>query len=333
LTPPLKPVSLHKALQNILLFLLCFIFFTKCNTSIDLITNPICDGFYADPSIVKYNDTYYIYATIDPWGGEELGVLESKDFINWEQRHIDWPTKKACTSETSGDAMVWAPSVINAGNGRFYMYISVGSEIWAGVSDHPLGPWKNAKDDNSPLIHRNYFPGYHMIDAQCFMDNDGRIYLYWGSGLNWVKGACFVVELEGDMVTFKSEPRNITPPNYFEGPFMFKKYGIYYLMYSDGKAIDATYKIRYSTGKTPYGPWQEGKNSPILSTSPDSTTYGPGHHSVFVENNQAYVLYHRIYPQEKELVLRQLCIDSLNFDNHGNILKVNPKGVASFVKN
>jgi len=133
------------------------------------------------------------------------------------------------------------------------------------------------------------------------------------------------------MNTFKSEPRNITPPNYFEGPFMFKKDGTYYLMYSDGKAIDATYKIRYSTGKTPYGPWKEGKNSPILSTLPDSTTYGPGHHSVFLENNQAYLLYHRIYPQEKEFVLRQLCVDSLNFDNNGNILKVNPKGVSSFV--
>ncbi len=205
--------------------------------------------------IVRYNDTYYIYATIDPWGGEELGVLESKDFINWEQKHFNWPTKKTCTSETSGDAMVWAPSVIRAGNGKFYMYVSVGSEIWTGVGDHPLGPWKNAKDDNSPLIHRNYFPRYHMIDVQCFIDEDGMIYLYWGSGLDWIIGACFVVELEGDMVTFKSEPRNITPPNYFEGPFMLTKNGTHYLMYSDGKDIDATYKIRYSTGKTPFGSW------------------------------------------------------------------------------
>ena len=171
-----------------------------------------------------------------------------------------------------------------------------------------------------------------MIDAECFIDEDGKTYLYWGSGLNWVNGACFVVELEDDMVTFKSKPREITPPNYFEGPFIFRKDGTYYLMYSNGKATDATYQIRYSTGKTPYGPWHEGKNSPILTTSPDSSTYGPGHHAAFVENNQAYILYHRIFPQEKELVLRQLCIDSLNFDNNGNILKVNPKGVSPLIK-
>lgn len=259
-------------LRNTFMFVLCSFFLVHCNTRTNIISNPICDGYYADPSIIRFSDTYYIYATIDPWGGEELGVLASRDFINWEQKHINWPTKTACTSATSGDAMVWAPSVIKSENGRFYMYVSVGSEIWAGVSEHPLGPWKNARDDNGPLIHRKTFPGYHMIDAQCFIDEDG-------------------------------------------------------------KTIDATYKIRYSTGRTPYGPWQEGMNSPILSTLPDSITYGPGHHSVFTENDQAYVLYHRIYPQEKELVLRQLCIDSLNFDDNENILKVNPKGVLSFVKN
>ncbi|HEY4787550.1 MAG TPA: family 43 glycosylhydrolase, partial [Bacteroidales bacterium] len=122
--------------------------------------------------------------------------------------------------------------------------------------------------------------------------------------------------------------KNITPPNYFEAPFMLKKDGIYYLMYSEGKAIDRTYKVRYSTGKTPYGPWTEGINSPIITTSSDSTTYGPGHHTVFKENNQYYILYHRIFPQKQDFVLRQLCIDSLNFDNKGNIKKIVPQGVS-----
>ena len=137
-------------MKNIPLLILCSFILGSCTTSVNVISNPVCDGYYADPSIVKYNDTCYIYATIDPWGGEELGVLASEDFMNWEQKHINWPTKEACTSETSGDAMVWAPSVVEAKNGKFYMYISVGSEIWAGVSDHPLGPWKNAKEDDGP---------------------------------------------------------------------------------------------------------------------------------------------------------------------------------------
>jgi beta-xylosidase len=297
-----------------------------------IIKNPIMDGYFADPSILKDGENYYIYATIDPWGGEELAVFETKDFKHFEQKHLNWPSKKACTSPTSNGSMVWAPSVVKAPDGKFHMFVSVGSEIWAGVSDSPLGPWKNVKSDNSPFIAGNAYPGFHMIDAECFIDNDKQAYLYWGSGLNWVNGHCFAVKLDKDLASFVGKPKDISPPNYFEAPFMYKRKGTYYLMYSEGKAIDHTYKIRYSTGKTPFGPWIEGKNSPILSTSTDSTTYGPGHHTVFRENKQEYILYHRIFPQKKDYVLRQLCIDSLNFDKQGNIQKIVPKGIIPLSK-
>lgn len=49
------------------------------------ITNPIIDGYYADPSIIKYEGKFYIYATIDPWGGEELGVFVTEDFQSFEK--------------------------------------------------------------------------------------------------------------------------------------------------------------------------------------------------------------------------------------------------------
>ena len=295
------------------------------------ITNPVIDGYFADPSIVSYSDSFFVYATIDPWGGNELAVFSTKDFKNWERHHLLWPTKQSCSSSSSSSAKVWAPSVVKGNNGKYYMYVSVGSEVWVGVSDHPSGQWKNAKKDNSPLISRNYFEGYHMIDAECFIDDDGQAYLYWGSGLNWVNGKCFVVKLKNDMVTFDGAPKDITPSNYFEAPYMHKRNGIYYLMYSDGKCSDSTYKVRYSTGKTPYGPWTEGVNSPILSTSPDSITIGPGHHTVFTVGNQDYILYHRIFPQKKEFLLRQLCVDSLNFDNNEAIKKVNPVGISEFM--
>lgn len=297
------------------------------------ISNPISEGYYADPAIVKHNDSFFIFATIDPWGGDELGVLVSEDFTNWEKRHINWPTKEACTSPTSGDAMVWAPSVIKAKNGRFYMYVSVGSEVWAGVADHPLGPWKNAKDNDSPLIPRDLYPDYHMIDADCFIDTDGQAYLYWGSGLNWVNGGCFVVKLKEDMITFDGEIQNVTPPNYFEGPLMVKNNSKYYLMYSDGKVIDTTYKVRYSIGDTPFGPWMEGKNSPILHTGIDNETVSPGHHTVFKEGDQHYILYHR-HSTSSELsedgLLRELCIDSLIFTSDGEIQEVKPRGIKKF---
>ncbi len=297
-----------------------------------MITNPIMPGYFADPCIVKQDSAYYIYATIDPWGGDELAVFSTKNFIDFTRHHLNWPTKAQCTSESSNGSMVWAPAVRKAPNGKFYMYVSVGSEVWAGVSESPLGPWKNAVTDNSPLVAATDFPNVHNIDADCFIDEDGQAYLYWGSGFHWVNGVCMAVKLKADMVTFDGEPVEVTPPHYFEAPHMIKRFGKYYLMFSDGKAIDDTYKIGYAVGDSPMGPFEEGVNSPILTTTPDSTTIGPGHHTVFHENGQDYLLYHRIFPHGEEYVLRQLCIDSLNFDAQHNIEKVQPKGVVAFTK-
>ena len=97
--------------------------------------------------------------------------------------------------------MVCAPSVVKTKDGKFHMYVSVGSGVWAGVSVHPLSPWKNAKADNIPLINSQFFLGYHRLDAECFIDDDGEAYLYWGSGLNWITGKCFAVKLINDMIT------------------------------------------------------------------------------------------------------------------------------------
>lgn len=111
---------------------------------------------------------------------------------------------------------------------------------------------------------------------------------------------------------------------------MIKRHNIYYLMFSEGKAIDATYQVGYAEGKTPLGPFFENTKRVILNTSSDSSVIGPGHHTVFREGKQDYILYHRIFPQKKAIVLRQLCLDSLNFDRNGDILKVRTNGVKRF---
>ncbi len=313
----------------LLTLLLCTLFISS-SFGQKRIGNPIMPGYFADPTILKHKGLYYIYATIDPWGADDLAVFVTRDFVTFDRKKINWPTKAACTSSTSKAAKVWAPSVVKGKDGLFHMFVSVGNEVWAGVASDPLGPWKNVKADNSPLVRENAFPGFHMIDAEAFIDTDGTAYLYWGSGWNWVNGHCFVGKLNKEMNGFFGKIEDITPPNYFEGPIMLKRNNTYYLMYSNGKAIDATYNVRYSTSSSPFGPWKEGPESPVLKTSADSTTYGPGHHTVFQENGQYYILYHRIFPQKNDYVLRQLCLDSLNFDKKGNIRRITPRGVSRF---
>ena len=286
--------------------------------------NPIIAGYFADPSLTTEVGHHYLYATLDPWGGATLGCWESADFKSWTYRVLNWPTKAACTSPTSTASMVWAPSVVRAADGKFHMYVSVGSEVWAGVADHPLGPWHDA-NGGKPLIAGNFRPGFHMIDAEAFIDTDGQAYLYWGSGLNWVNGKCWVVKLKPDMVTFDGEVRDVTPGHYFEGPFMVKHGGRYYLMYSNGKTIEDTYQVHYAIGDSPLGPFTEAANSPCLVSDLKNNVRAPGHHAVFEKDGRQFILYHRqSIPFDPQFIGRQLCVDELKFTADGLIEKVVP---------
>ena len=286
--------------------------------------NPIIPGYFADPSIVTHEGHQFLYATLDPWGGETLGCWESADFRNWTYRILNWPTKKACTSLKSAGSMVWAPSVIRATNGKFFMYVSVGSEVWVGTAEHPLGPWRDA-NGGKPLVPGNFRPGFHMIDAEAFIDTDGQAYLYWGSGHNWVNGKCWAVKLKPDMITFDGEIKDVTPGHYFEAPFMLKHRGRYYLMYSDGKTIEDTYQVHYAIGDSPFGPFTEADNSPILVTDPKENVRAPGHHAVFEKDGRHFILYHRhSIPFDPKFIGRQICVDEMKFTDAGLIEKVVP---------
>ena len=287
--------------------------------------NPILPGYFADPSIIRYRGEWFLYATMDPWGGNTLGMWRSRDFRNWTFSTPNWPTKSAATSPTSNDSKVWAPSVVRGPDGRFWMYVSVGSEVWVGVADHPAGPWRDAHG-GTPLIPGNYRPGLHMIDAEAFIDDDGQAYLYWGSGLNWVNGHCFVVKLKPDMVSFDGEPRDVTPPHYFEGPFMLKRNGHYFLTYSWGNTTTDTYQLHYAVGDSPLGPFKEPDDAPILATDRARGVISPGHHAVFRADGEDFLLYHRQslpFAVGGRLVLRQVAVDRLRITGD-RIARVTP---------
>lgn len=230
--------------------------------------NPILPGDFADPAILVHQDTFYLYATT----GAEATVWRSADFVNWKLTRLNWPTAMEQPD-------IWAPEVVKGTDGRFYMYTSTNHNIYAGVADHPRGPFENILGGDSIFIkNRQWWNKMHSIDADCFIDEDGQAYLYWGSGFDFKDGVCAVGILGEDMASFKQEPELITPEGYFEGPHMIKRKDIYYLMYSDGLYYDSTYKVRYAISDNPTGPFTQEKNSPILKSTPDGRISGPGHH-------------------------------------------------------
>ncbi len=282
--------------------------------------NPIIPGYFADPTIKKFGDTYYIYATTDGNGGG-LGpsqVWMSKDFVNWTYQDMNWPTTYH----------YWAPDVTQGNDGKYYMYYCQPVEVYGASSDSPVGPWTPLLPDNKPMIPNYFVPGVITLDAQTFRDDDGKFYMYWGTWGIYPDHGCGVGLMNPDMKTFAKTGKipNTIAKDFFEAPYMFKRKGIYYLTYSSGACEDETYRVQYVMSKTsPMDGFTYGKNSPILVTNADKTVHGPGHQSVIQIGEEYYLVYHRHNnPNSGGGFHRQICIDRLVFDEEGNIERLEP---------
>ncbi|HEU5070795.1 MAG TPA: LamG-like jellyroll fold domain-containing protein, partial [Verrucomicrobiae bacterium] len=124
---------------------------------------------------------------------------------------------------------------------------------------------------------------------------------------------------------YQNPPKGIVE-HCMEGPYMFKRRGIYYLMYSDNMCQDSTYNVKYSTGTSPTGPFTyDPAKNPILETTDDDTVDGPGHHSMLVDGDRVFIVYHRHdNPHDPDGAHRQTCISELHFNADGSIKKVEP---------
>jgi len=300
--------------------------------------NPILPGWFADPTIKKFGDIYYIYATTD---NEMLAsgaptVWYSKDFKNWFNYIMEIPSFSA-KSITN----FWAPDIVEGDDGKYYLYFGnceIGCNIYGYVSDTPVGPWKKLSEQDVPVISNGYpREGYPSLDAQFFKDTDGKIYGYWGTWVHY-NGGYAVGELNkktmGEMVHSANIPLAQTPAP-FEAAYMVKKGSKYILMYSGASCHDETYNVRYSYADSPYGPFTPGQNNPILSTNEDQTVHGPGHHSVLQDKDDYYIVYHKHdYPMTRGGLARQVCIDKMIFENDSTIQKVVPtsKGISDLIK-
>ncbi|WP_072881371.1 family 43 glycosylhydrolase [Flagellimonas taeanensis] len=290
--------------------------------------NPILPGYFADPTIKKFGDIYYIYATTD---NEMLAsgvptVWYSTNFEHWYNYTMEVPSLESVNLRN-----FWAPDIIEGDDGRYYLYFGncqAGCNIYGYVSDTPVGPWEKLNKDDSPVIAHNYpRKGFPSLDAQFFEDSDGRIYAYWGTWVHY-NGGYAVGELDTDSMAEVKNSKNIPleeTPEPFEAAYMMKKGDKYILMYSGGSCHDETYNVRYSHSDTPYGPFVPGENNPILSTNEEGTVHGPGHHSVLEENGKYYMVYHKHdYPMTRGGLSRQVSVDEMVFENDSTIRKVIP---------
>lgn len=286
--------------------------------------NPIIPGYFADPTVKKFGDTYYIYATTDGNGGG-LGpsqVWTSKDFVNWTYQDMNWPTTH----------VYWAPDVAHGNDGKYYLYYCQPVDIYGASSASPTGPWAPLLPDGKAIVPNYFVPKVITLDGQTFRDDDGRFYMTWGTWGIYPGYGCGIGLLNPDMRSFAKTAQipNTDATGFFEGSFLFKRKGIYYLMYSSGYCENETYRVQYAMSKKgPMGGFVFGKNNPILSTSTDGTVHGPGHNSVLQIGDDYYIIYHRHNnPHSNGGYHRQVCADKLEFDAEGNIKKITPTHIG-----
>lgn len=292
--------------------------------------NPVIPGYFADPTLKKFGDTYYMYATTDGSGAGfgPAQLWQSKDLVNWTLLPMNWPDSH----------WIWAPDVmLNKNDNKYYYVYCQPCQIHVGVGETPRGPWKNILGESEAvLVPDRFVKNAITLDGQTFVDDDGSIYMYWGTWGIYKGFGCGAGKLAPDMKSF-TETRlipNTEATDFFEAPFVLKKDGKYYFMYSSDSCHDETYKVQYAVADSPLGPYTY--KGCILKTNEDGTVHGPGHHSIIQDGNDYYIVYHRHdNPHSNRGFHRQICIDKMEFLPDGSIKTVTPthKGVGFLGKN
>jgi beta-xylosidase len=277
--------------------------------------SPVLPAFNADPNIVAFGDTYYLYPTadgFDGWSGTKFSAWSSKNLTDWTNQGVildlgpgvDWADKNA-----------WAPTIAQH-NGKYYFYFCAEAKIGVAVGDSPTGPFT---DSGKPLIAKNPGGG-QAIDPAVFIDHTGKPYLYWGNG------NAYVVPLNDDMVSY--DPAKITPitglNDFREGMFMVERRGTYYLSWSIDDTRSEDYRVGYATAPSPTGPFTN--HGLILSKDTKLGIKGTGHSSMLQVpgTDDWYIAYHRFGIPGGDGTHRETTIDKLTFNRDGTIAPVVP---------
>ena len=293
------------------------------NTEI-ILKNPIDDGWYADPEARIYEGMYVIYATCSlPFDEQKNQVcFTSYDLVTWKKHEniIDMSTFPWATRA------IWAPTIIDKDGKYYYIFASgdIHSEETKGgleiaVSDSPTGPFRAFTD--GPLVN-GFHNGAQPIDAHLFKDDDGTVYLLYGG---W--GHCNIAVMNDEMNGFVPFPdgeifKEITPPDYVEGPCVFKRRGEYYFMWSAGDWGAGTYRVNVAHAKSLLGDFSNYKT--ILETGESDFANGPGHNGYIYlpEQDRYLIVYHRHHNSVRRGNARFICIDDMPFDENGEILTI-----------
>ena len=309
--------------------------------------------FTADPSAHVFDGKIYIYPSHDiAHDGEDN---DNGDEYQMRDYHILSMDDIGADCIDHGMALskddvpwvsdqMWAPDCV-CKNGRYYLFFPARDKegnfrLGIASSTKPEGPFNPEPD---------YIPGSYSIDPAVLLDDDGKVYVYygglWGGQLEKYRTGTFdpngkepakdepavgpmCAVMNEDMKTFATEPIHLRildengdpikagdeERRYFEGPWMNKIGEKYYFSYSTG----TTHYLVYAVGDNPMGPFTyRGR---IMEPVIGWTT----HHSIINFKDKWYLFYHDA--EYSGGINHRRCVKytELHFDDKGDIITIHP---------
>jgi len=271
--------------QVLILFLIFNVY------SQDTFLNPIINGGYPDPSIVRVDDDFYIVNSSFEYF-PALPIHHSKDLVNWELigYGIDRPsqgTGKVNLYDVQQQGGIHAPS-IRYHDGLFYI---VTTNVYSPVdkskptemvnfiltAKNPAGPWSD------PYV----IEGAPGIDPDIFFDDNGKVWFVGthdtGNPNKNGIGEIWIQELDLNNWKLKGQRHSIWRGACggccVEGPHIYKQYGRYYLMVAEG-GTSYNHAVMIASSKNIEGPYDSNPKNPILTSrhlSNNNWVHSTGH--------------------------------------------------------
>ncbi|WP_291528965.1 glycoside hydrolase family 43 protein [Bacteroides sp. UBA939] len=234
--------------------------------------NPILQGCYPDPAIVRKGDDYFLVcSSFAMFPG--VPIFHSKDLVNWTQiGHVLDRTSQLKVHDTGISAGVYAPGIsYNPSNDTFYMITTQFAGDFGNIIVKTKDPFKGWSDP----VKLN-FGG---IDPSIFFDDNGKAYVVHNDAPNRGEEIyeghrvikIWEYDVEKDQVIQGTDQIIVNggvdlskKPIWIEAPHIYKKNGRYYLMCAEGGTGDWHSEVIF-VSDSPKGPYVPAPSNPILS--------------------------------------------------------------------
>ncbi|MDQ2751175.1 MAG: glycoside hydrolase family 43 protein [Actinomycetota bacterium] len=292
--------------------------------------NPVYDGDFPDPAVLRVGRTYYAYAT--QGGGKNIQTLTSPDLVHWRPGGDAMPDLAAWAD----GGYTWAPEVIDLDGSYVMYYVARGSKegiqcIGRATAKGPGGPFTDSS--STPLICQTSLGG--SIDPNPMRAADGSLYLYWKNDGNCCAKPVHLwgQRLSNDGAHLVGAPVALLTNdkawqgNLVEAPEMVAHGGAYVLFYSANNYASANYGIGYGSCRGPLGPCVDASSRSLIPSN--DAAAGPGHCFVLTTPAGASEMVYHAWPPDavgSTSPGRQLWLEPITW--RGNVPEVHPSQAA-----